>query len=204
MLESSPNSARLGPERGKLSPIQGSPAEIRGRFTRFPCLVNMPTGSTTYWKSFDPKVCSVRLKGATKDEILTELVENFISGDALNADTAKGAQAALEERERGASTGIGRGVAIIHVRVPGIDRAAMSLSIHKEGLDWEALDREPVHIIFTVLRPERASADYDPEEHIEVMRWVARLAQDTDFRSFAIWVNNKKELASLLKEKADV
>lgn len=164
----------------------------------------MPTGSTTYWKHFDPKVCSVRLKGETKDEIVPELVDNFVSGGALDETAAKNALAALEERERGASTGIGRGVAIIHVRIAGIETAQMSLSIHKEGLDWAALDREPVHIIFTVLRPERGGPDHDPEEHIEVMRWIARLSQDTDFRTFAIGVKNKKELASLLKEKGDL
>ena len=95
-------------------------------------------------------------------------------------------------------------MAIIHVQVPGIEAPQLSLAIHKEGLDWDALDREPVHIIFVVLRPERPGPDYDPELHIEVMRWVARLSQDTDFRNFAIGVKNKKELASLLREKGDL
>ena len=161
----------------------------------------MPTGSPTYYKHFDPKVCNVRLKGMTKEEVLPELIENFAGGKALDEGQAKDAMAAIEERERGASTGIGRGVAIIHVQVAGIEAPQLSLAIHKEGLDWNALDCEPVNIIFVVLRPERPGPDYDPELHIEVMRWVARLAQDTDFRNFAIGVKNKKELASLLREK---
>lgn len=162
----------------------------------------MPIRSADYWKLFDPKGCSVRLKGHTKDEIVRELVGNLVSGGLLDETTAKRAQAALEEREKAASTGIGRGVAIPHVKVPGLDRAVMSVSIHRDGLDWDALDRAPVHIIFTVLRPEGAGDQHDPERHIEMMRWVARLAQDSDFRSFARGVRNKKELASLLKEKA--
>lgn len=164
----------------------------------------MPTGSATYWKHFDPKVCNVRLKAETKEDVIVEVVENFASADGFDEAAAKSAQSALEEREKGAATGIGWGVAIQHVRVAGIENALMALSIHKEGLDWNSLDREPVQIVFTVLRPERPGPDHDPEVHVEVMRWITRLAQDTDFRSFAIGVSNKKELMALLKEKGDV
>jgi mannitol/fructose-specific phosphotransferase system IIA component (Ntr-type) len=162
----------------------------------------MPTRPADFWKLFDPKGCSVRLKGNSKDEIVNELVDNFVSGGLLDEDAAKRARTALEEREKAASTGIGRGVAIPHVKVQGLERAVMSLSLHRDGLDWDALDRAPVHIIFTVLRPETAGDQHDPERHIELMRWVARLSQDSDFRSFALGVKNKKELASLLREKA--
>ena len=164
----------------------------------------MPTRSTDFWKLFDPKGCSVNLKSSSKEDAIGELVENFQSGGLLDDALAKVALAALQERERAASTGIGRGVAIPHVKVPGLDQAVVSLSIHKEGLDWEALDREPVQIVFTVLRPDQAGELHDPERHIEMMRWVARLAQDVDFRSFSVRVKNKKELVSLLKEKANL
>ncbi|MBC8451329.1 MAG: PTS sugar transporter subunit IIA [Planctomycetes bacterium] len=164
----------------------------------------MATRSADFWKLFDPKGCSVRLKSKTKEETLLELVENFVSGGLLTDAASKKAKVALEERERAASTGIGRGVAIPHVKVAGLDQAVMSLSVHRDGLDWDALDREPVQIIFTVLRPERAGDLHDPERHIEMMRWVARLAQDSDFRSFALGVRNKRELVGLLREKADL
>ena len=164
----------------------------------------MPTRSTDFWKLFDPKGCSVKLKSNTKDETIGELVDNLASAGLLTSDLADTALSALQERERAASTGIGRGVAIPHVKVPGLDAAVVSLSIHPDGLDWEALDREPVRIVFTVLRPDQAGELHDPERHIQMMRWVAALAQDADFRSFATQVRNKKELVSLLKEKADI
>jgi len=164
----------------------------------------MSTRSADFWKLFDPKGCSVRLKSSTKVDTITELVDNFVVGKLLDDTIAKRAKLALEERERAASTGIGRGVAIPHVKVVGLEQAVMSLSVHREGLDWNALDREPVQIIFTVLRPERAGDLHDPERHIEMMRWVARLAQDSDFRSFALGVRNKRELVSLLREKANL
>ena len=164
----------------------------------------MPTRSTDFWKLFDPKGCSVNLKSATKEEAIGELVENLLAGGLLDDATAAKALSALQERERAASTGIGRGVAIPHVKVPGLDQAVVSLSIHTSGLDWDALDREPVQIVFTVLRPDQAGELHDPERHIEMMRWIAKMAQDVDFRSFSVRVKNKKQLVSLLKEKADL
>jgi len=162
----------------------------------------MSTRPADYWKLFDPKGCSVRMKGTNKEEIIAELVGNFVSGGLLDEAQGKRAMGALEDREKAASTGIGRGVAIPHVKVAGLKQAVMSVSIHREGLDWDALDREHVQIIITVLRPEAAGDLHDPERHIEMMRWVARLAHDHDFRSFALGVKNKRELMSLLKEKA--
>ncbi|MDF1797578.1 MAG: PTS sugar transporter subunit IIA [Planctomycetota bacterium] len=162
----------------------------------------MPTRTPDFWKLFDPKGCSVRLKSANKEDTLAELIKNLRSGGLLDEATAERAHSALLEREKAASTGIGKGIAIPHVKVQGLESAVASLSIHPTGLDWQALDREPVQIVFTVLRPDQAGESHDPEQHIEMMRWVARLAQDVDFRNFAVRVKNKKELVSLLKEKA--
>lgn len=190
----------LRPFDRRLDPFEARWLPRTGFFARF----DMATRPPTHWKLFDPKVCSVKLRGTNKEEIVSEIIANFVSGGGLNDDNSKKAHAALEERERGASTGIGRGIAIQHLKAPGLEKAVMSISIHPSGLDWDAVDRAPVQIIFTVFRPERASDQHDPEAHIEFMRWVSRLSQDADFRSFAVGLKNKKELASLLKEKASV
>ena len=99
---------------------------------------------------------------------------------------------------------MGVNVAIPHVKLKGLERAAVSLAVHKEGLEWKALDGEPVHLFFTVLRPERAGELHDPERHLDMMKWVARLARDADFRRFAVNAKTKKELVDLLKEKSGV
>ena len=107
---------------------------------------------------------------------------------------------ALREREGLASTGIGQNVAIPHVKVAGIDQAVLSLCAHKEGVEWAAVDGEPVHVFFLVLRPEEAGDLHDPERHLEMMRWIADLARNRDFRRFATQARTRKELVDLLKE----
>ena len=76
--------------------------------------------------------------------------------------------------------------------------------VTKEDVDWNAVDGNPVHILFTVLRPERATDEHDPEEHIKRMSWIARLGREADFRRFVRSAKTKAEMLSLLKEMSAV
>ena len=157
-----------------------------------------------YWKLFKPKSCSVRLKAGTKEAALVEVVANMVEAEVLPADLRADAVEALLARERTASTGVGMNVAIPHVKLAGIERAACSLSVHAGGLAWQAVDGAPVHLLFTVLRPDKAGVGHDPERHLDMMRWIARLSRDADFRRFATRVKTKTELVDLLKEMSAV
>ncbi|MCB9914399.1 MAG: PTS sugar transporter subunit IIA [Planctomycetes bacterium] len=158
----------------------------------------------SYWKEFKPKSCSINLKAETKVEALAEIVDNMIKADALEEGLRESAVTALERREELASTGVGMGVAIPHVKLPGLTRVVCTLSVHKDGVDWNAVDGEAVHLFFAVLRPERAGDEHDPERHLEMMTWIARLAREADFRRFARAARNKTELVELLKEMSAV
>ena len=76
--------------------------------------------------------------------------------------------------------------------------------VHVEGVEWDAVDGAPVKIFFTVLRPAEAGELHDPEKHLEVMRWIAKLGRDSDFRSFALQAKTKTQLVDLLKEMSPV
>ena len=74
----------------------------------------------SFWKQFKPKSCSVSLKSSDKHGILAELVENMVKSDVLDKDLSEAALRTLREREDLASTGVGMGVAIPHVKLPGL------------------------------------------------------------------------------------
>lgn len=164
----------------------------------------METQAQDFWKLFKPVGCSVKLKGATKEEVFDELIGNLVQAKMLSEKSAKTALRALAERERLASTGVGRNVAIPHVKISGLDSVVVSLSIHPEGVDWEALDGDQVNIFFTVLRPATAGDQHDPERHLEMMQWISRLCRDADFRRFATRASTRTELVDLLKEMAQL
>ena len=157
-----------------------------------------------HWKQFKPKACSVHLRATTKEQALAEVVENMVQAEVLLRTLASEALVALLERERAASTGVGMSVAVPHVKLAGLDRAVCTLSVHRQGLAWDAVDGAPVHLLFTVLRPDKKSTLHDPERHLDLMRWIARLGRDGDFRRFAVRVKTKTELVDLLKEMSTV
>lgn len=159
-----------------------------------------PSTTATFWKHFKPKSCSISLKAQTKEEALEEIVANLVTAGSLTEEHGDGALRALIERERLGSTGVGMNVAIPHVKLSGLESVACSLSVHGEGLEWAAVDGEPVHLVFTVLRPDRASELHDPQRHLDMMHWISRLSRDADFRRFAQRVTRKSDLIDLLKE----
>jgi PTS system nitrogen regulatory IIA component len=158
----------------------------------------------SFWKSFKSKSCTLDLAGGTKDAVLAEIVDLLVASNALPQALRSAALTALVERERMGSTGVGTNVAIPHVKLKGLDATVCSLAVHEHGVEWAAIDGAPVHIVFTVIRPERGSDKHDPTKHLEMMQWVARLSRDADFRRFALQVETKAELIDLLEEKSGV
>ena len=158
----------------------------------------------TFWKEFKSKSCSSRLKADEKEQALEEIIDLLVKGDALDASLRNEALDALLSREQLASTGVGMNVAIPHVKLKGIDRVICSLCVSRAGIDWNAIDGDPVHILFIVLRPERATDSHDPEHHIQRMSWIARLGREADFRRFVQRANTKAEMLGLLKEMSAV
>ena len=158
----------------------------------------------TFWKEFKSKSCSSRLKSDGKEHALEEIVDLLVKGGELEGSLRDEALDALLSREKMASTGVGMNVAIPHVKLKGIDKAICSLCVSRPGIDWDAIDGDPVNILFVVLRPERATDSHDPEEHIDRMSWIARLGREADFRRFVQKTNTKAEMLGLLKEMSAV
>lgn len=64
------------------------------------------------------------------------------------------------DREAEMSTGIGYGIAIPHARIDGIDRVYMIAGRSVKGIDFNAIDEQPIHLIFMMLSPSNASSQY--------------------------------------------
>jgi len=79
----------------------------------------------------------------------------------------------LLQRERLGSTGIGRGVAIPHGKLAKLDRLIGIFARLERPVDFDALDGEPVDLIFLLLAPEGAGAD-----HLKALARIARLLRD--------------------------
>jgi len=77
------------------------------------------------------------------------------------------------ERERLGTTGIGKGIAIPHGKIASLERIHGLFARLKPPVDFEALDGEPVDLVFVLLAPAAAGAD-----HLKALAWVSKLLRD--------------------------
>lgn len=152
-----------------------------------------------YWELFQESTITTKLEAKTKDALLREMTDLLVEAKALTKKEGSKAFDLLKKREQVGSTGVGRGVAIPHVKLPGAKTVAAALGVHKTGIDYRSVDGETVHVVFCIVRPEQ-----DADEHLKFLQWVSRLARHQDFRQFAKRAGDEKELLALLKEMSGV
>lgn len=80
-------------------------------------------------------------------------------------------------RERLGSTGIGEGIAIPHCRLRQCEEAIGVLMRLEEPVDFDAIDRKPVDLVFALLVPEEAT-----EQHLQILAMLARNFSETEYR----------------------
>ena len=96
-------------------------------------------------------------------------------------------------REALGSTGIGHGVAIPHGRVPDLTEPLLALARHPKGLDFDAIDGQPVRIVILLLVPEHAD-----RTHLELLAYLARILQNEQTREAIMHADSAEEISGLL------
>ena len=104
---------------------------------------------------------------------------------------------ALLQRERLGSTGIGDGIAIPHGRMPAIDRLVGLFARTEKPIDFDALDGQPVDIIFVLIAPEGAGAD-----HLKALARVARVLRNQSVLEQVRKVRDPAAIYAILAESA--
>jgi len=103
---------------------------------------------TTY---FDEQLFLPDLKAITKDDLLKEIVDQFVTIKYLkNSDIVL---EMLRQREVLGSTGIGKGIAIPHGRSTSASDIMIAFGKSKTGVDYESIDGKPVNLVFMIIAP---------------------------------------------------
>jgi len=112
------------------------------------------------------------LKATSKKQALQELAGK---ASQLTGQPERSVFEILLQREKLGSTGVGNGIAIPHGKLPKLDRLFGVFARLDRPVDFEALDGQPVDLVFLLLAPEPAGAD-----HLKALARVARLLRDPD------------------------
>lgn len=110
---------------------------------------------------------------ATSKKSLFQEVAHRIQG--LTGLDCRELCAALIERERLGSTGMGRGVAIPHCRIEGVEKIFGCLVRTSQPIDFEAVDGEPADLFYFLIAPEGAGSD-----HLKALARVSRVLRETE------------------------
>ncbi len=116
----------------------------------------------------------IQMQANTPTEAITELTQRGAELTGLNAETI--AQTALE-REEAMNTGLPLGLAVPHARLDGLAKPCMIIGRSMIGVDFDATDGEPAHLICLLLIPTD-----DPDSQLELLALFARTFQDDDLR----------------------
>lgn len=105
-----------------------------------------------------PECISMNLRGTTKEEVITELLELLVENGAIsNMESAK---AAVMEREEAISTGMQFGLAIPHGRIPEVQQLFVAIGISREGINFGSLDGAPSHVFVLTIVPSEIKVPY--------------------------------------------
>ncbi len=123
-----------------------------------------------------PASCiNIDLKSQTKKEVLKELVTLLSSNQKMK--NPEKVLKTLQDREELGSTGIGQGVAIPHGKSDDCAEIQMAVGLSKKGIEFNALDGEPVHLFFLLIAPQNSTGT-----HLKILAKISRLLKDKFFR----------------------
>jgi mannitol/fructose-specific phosphotransferase system IIA component (Ntr-type) len=142
-----------------------------------------------------PDAVVPELQATDRDGVIRELVQSLANAGAVPADSVDEVVAALVKREQNGSTGFGKGVAVPHVKHAKVTKMAGAVGRSVNGVDFAALDHQPVYSVFLLLSPEDA-----PQQHLQAMNVVFSNLQRDVFRRFLRQAATREAILDLLDE----
>src|SRR5688500_20025860 len=116
------------------------------------------------------------LTASSKEAVIREMVGALVEAGQIRGDDLEGIIKAIMKREELGSTGIGRGVAVPHTKHPSIDRLVGTVAISSDGVNFESLDGEKVHLLFLLVSPPDR-----PGDHLRALENISRQLRDEMF-----------------------
>ena len=141
------------------------------------------------------RIC-IGISGGSKAEILRKMIDVLVDQKVVT-DPARLLEDFMERESKG-STGIGNGIAIPHVRSDQVEVLEYMFANSGEGVDFESLDGEPVHILFLMVAPAGSHGI-----HIKALARISRILNDEVLRSRLRKASSPEEVLELIAEREE-
>ncbi len=137
------------------------------------------------------------LKSRDRNGVIAELVSALYKAGRLGKGKGicEEITKAVIKRENEASTGMGKGVAVPHVKHKAVKNVVATIGQSSAGIDFSSLDKQPVYSVILIISPVD-----NPDKHLQVMESVFKHLQEEKFRRFLRQSKDAKEMEDLLRE----
>jgi mannitol/fructose-specific phosphotransferase system IIA component (Ntr-type) len=136
-----------------------------------------------------------KFQTSDRDGAIEELVSSLDKAGKLEISDGKAIARAVIKRENEASTGMGKGVAVPHVKHKAVKDVVVAIGQSEAGIDFSALDKQPVYSVILLISPAN-----EPDKHLQAMENIFRNLQYEKFRRFLRQCRSADQIKDLLKE----
>ena len=135
------------------------------------------------------------LTAEDKEGVIREMTQALLDAGKIKEGELDSIVKAVLKREELGSTGIGRGVAVPHTKHPSVDRLVGTVAVSREGVDFDSLDGEKVHLFFLLVSPPDR-----PGDHLRALENISRRLRDDTFCKFLKQSSTSEDIQQLLDE----
>ena len=149
------------------------------------------------YELFPPELIKLDLEADDKDEVFEEMVDQFCQ--VRKSNVREELLTALRERESKMSTGIHKGIAVPHGKTNAIENIYGTLGISRKGIDYDALDGQPVYILFMLFAPPKES-----EMHLRLLKRLAGLLDNPQFYAELLAQTDSHGVHGVIRKYEDI
>ncbi len=135
------------------------------------------------------------LKAKDRNSVIAELVLALDKAGRLGKNNSDDIIKAIIKRENEASTGLGKAVAVPHVKHSAVKDIVATVGKSSNGIDFSSLDKQPAYSVILLISPVD-----DPDKHLQAMESVFKHLQQEKFRKFLRQSQTSEEIEDLLRE----
>ncbi len=135
------------------------------------------------------------LMAEDRNSAIAELVCSLDKAGKLGKGNCQEIIKAVIKRENEASTGMGKGVAVPHVKHTAVKKVVATIGQRSAGIDFSALDKRPVYSVILLISPVE-----NPDHHLQAMENIFKHLQNERFRRFLRQCQSSEQVEDLLRE----
>ena len=138
------------------------------------------------------------LKATDRWEAIEELIDLLVANGQVDSDHREAVVSVVKKRETSMSTGIGFGIGIPHASTDLIDNVTGAFGRSRSGVDFDALDNQPVNLVMLFLVPQGQF-----QKHLHTLAKIAKMLHKKEFRKSLEDAEDAAELYQIIRSSQE-